>query len=447
MVARAKHFQHMKRFFTAFLIPALLIGITPKLSATNKGTKYPGVYPDEVEGFLNSQTKIIFQRLECLRLGGATHRQGREFLLSELKKNNIELSTYRKRMTKEAQDSALKLLPRLLTNAPRLCEQIQMEAFNQSEDGKHSFTVFSIQKNLRCINKLMQTRNDMDQSHVDKWLSDQQQKWGVTKDAYSRLLADKLVMPKWLTKADKTDCSNREQAAAISLFLRDYLGDSHSAKIPLNQLTASDFKSQHQRCKDVRDYQGCMNYKNNGTTSTAVRKVTPAQDYCPENADGWCIAGEGRDRFNMRKMKGWEYKEFADGDVLYVDPIARRVPHKGQPDRYIAERQVFRYYSAPTSGTPGSYTTIGSASTDCTGYGSMINCTTTPAPRIYNPGIPGSAGGVKSIERTKVVDCVDGTSSLYIENKAGKWKPVNKNSALFSYCDKRNTLPSLEMKL
>lgn len=439
----------MKRLLTSLLIPALFIGIAPKLSATDKGTQYPGVHPDEVDYFLTDQSKLIFIALECLRRGGATQRQKNEYLNQRLKEHNIEPSVYRQRMTKQNQISALKELSsyKPLLDGTSICELRRMEAFNESEDYKYSFDVVNIETNLRCINKLMQIRGDMTEAHVARWLSDQQQKWGVSPAAYNRLLNDKLRMPKRLASARKVGCSNREQKAAVSLFQRDYLADSHSAKIPLNQLTASDYKSQHQRCKDVRDYQGCMNYKNNATAPSPKSSFTPAQDYCPDNADGWCVAGEGRDRFNMRKMKGWQYKEFTDGDVLYIDPIAKRVPHKGQPYRYIAERQVFRYYSTPTSGTPGSYTTIGSASTNCTGYGAMINCTTTPAPRIYNPGIPGSAGGVKSIERTMVVDCVDGTSSLYIGNKAGKWKPVNKNTALFSYCEKRTTLPPLEMKL
>ena len=167
-----------------------------------------------------------------------------EYLNQQLKKFNIELSTYRQRMTEENKNSALKSLSsyKPLVGGISICELRRREAFNQSEDFKHMFAVVNMQKNLRCINKLMQSRSDIDQSHVDKWLSDQQQEWGVTKAAYNRLLTDKLVMPKRLIQAGKTDCSRDEQVVAVSLFLRDHVGDSHSAKIPLNQLTASDLK-------------------------------------------------------------------------------------------------------------------------------------------------------------------------------------------------------------
>ena len=289
---------------------------------------------------------------------------------------------------------------------------------------------------------------------IDALLKDYKKKWSELEAASKDIEFVKLVAGYRTVKAKKGDkCNTARNIYEVfkdkSVEEQRKIVGTHSSgnSEDLRAVSEANSGDRHETCKDAKDYLGCMNYKKNATNSSPKSSVNPSKDYCPDDADGWCIAGEGRDRFNMRKMKGWEYKEFTDGDVLYIDPIARRVPHKGQPSRYIAQRQVFRYYSEPTAATPGSYSTIGSASTNCTDYGSMINCTTTPPAQIYSPGIPGSAGGVKSIERTKVVDCVDGTSSLYIGNKAGKWKPVNKNSALFSYCDKRTTLPSLEMKL
>ena len=142
-----------------------------------------------------------------------------------------------------------------------------------------------------------------------------------------------------------------------------------------------------------------------------------AKDYCPNNADGWCIAGEGRDRFDLKKMTGWHYKEFEDGHVLYFDPVIRRVPHKGQPHRYIARTLISRFYEAPTTGTPGTYDTIGNAITDCMSYGSSFNCTTTPATPIYISGTSGTAGGIKSIKKHNVVDCRDKTYAFYEYDK------------------------------
>ena len=83
---------------------------------------------------MNEQSKVIFIALECLRRGGATQRQKNEYLNQQLKKFNIELSTYRQRMTEENKNSALKSLSsyRPLLDGTSICELRQREAFKSN---------------------------------------------------------------------------------------------------------------------------------------------------------------------------------------------------------------------------------------------------------------------------------------------------------------------------
>ena len=427
----------MKRLVA--LLSFLLIGLTPSTASASKQ------YPDE--DFTKEDTESIFSRLECLRRGGATHRQGKEYLEQQLRKLNVTAKYYDQIMTDQTQQRKLDELNKILKSVPNFCKQIQKMAFYELPDSKHVFAVSEIESELHCINQIKAIRDDVESSDISRWLRDNQAQRGVTPAIYGRLLKDKLVMPQWIKQSRKLGCNKEDSKVAVSLFLKEYIGDSSSSKIPLNQLSTDDFQSPHERCKDARDYQGCMNYKNNSSIKNSCKPSSSIQEYCPDDYEGGCVAGGGRDRFDLKKIKGWWYKEFEDGDVLYFNPKIFRVPHKGQPSRYIAEKQVFRYYAEPTAGTPGSYTTLGSATTNCTGYGSTINCTTTPPTRMYIPGTSGSSGGVKSIKRTKVVDCKDSTWTFYIDGQPSKWRKDADKKALFSKCSKRSNLPVLEMKL
>ena len=194
-----------------------------------------------------------------------------------------------------------------------------------------------------------------------------------------------------------------------------------------------------------------MNYKRNTSSKNSEATSSVSEDYCPKNANGWCIAGEGRDRFGLKKIKGWRYKELESGTVMYIDTVAKRVPHKGQHHRYVAHTLIIRSIQAATAGTPGSYNTIGSATTNCTGYGSMINCTTTPATKIYIPGTSGSAGGLKSTKEIAVADCQDGTVAFYDYKSRkikGRWKKIEGWESLpQTACINRANYPVLEMDL
>jgi hypothetical protein len=92
----------------------------------------------------------------------------------------------------------------------------------------------------------------------------------------------------------------------------------------------------------------------------------------------------------MPKIASSIYEFTDDGSIRYYiwdgktmdnnknpSPTVFLVPHKNRK-RYAAIGFRYRYYQSPTAGSLGSSTTIGSAQTNCYGYGSHVNCTTTP---------------------------------------------------------------------
>ena len=81
---------------------------------------------------------------------------------------------------------------------------------------------------------------------------------------------------------------------------------------------------------------------------------------------GVCIAQSGRDQLGLNKVVGWRYTyNPSDNTVLYWNLPPKRVPHKGQPDRYVALNFVEHYYQQPIAATPGYYREITPAKTKC----------------------------------------------------------------------------------
>ena len=201
----------------------------------------------------------------------------------------------------------------------------------------------------------------------------------------------------------------------------------------------------HESCLQARDYAGCIQVLSGKLSAAQVSSPRKTEE-CDDS--GWCIATNGRDRYNLKKREGWVYKEFEGGQVLYLDPVVNRVLHDGKASRYVAQRQVYRYYESPTAGTPGSTQTIGSATTNCYSYGSTISCTTSPPTTIYTPGTSGTPGGIRSIERLNVLDCKDMTRAFYVNGRLrGSWKKANASGYLFSKCASIDSLPMVQMKL
>lgn len=218
-----------------------------------------------------------------------------------------------------------------------------------------------------------------------------------------------------------------------------------------NDLTAAqdnaavNKRSAHKECLKAADYEGCIRVNTSGLSSSSVKKE-PEKEYCEDS--GWCLAKEGRDRFNLKKKAGWMYKEFDDGDILYVNPVIKRIPHNSFSSRYLGQEQVFRYYSEPKAGSLPTTTTIGTAQTQCSSYDNYISCKTTPPTQIKIPGTKGSAGGNRSINRVLVVDCKDKTQALYVNGRVlGKWERVNLNGGIYRQCSSASEAPPLYMSL
>ena len=222
--------------------------------------------------------------------------------------------------------------------------------------------------------------------------------------------------------------------------------DQAASRLTMNSIGSSiSREDSHKACLEAKDYEGCIRVKEKGV-STASENGDSSKEYCEES--GWCIAKAGRDRFNLIKKTGWMYKEFDDGDILYVNPTIKRIPHSSSSSRYLGQEQVFRYYSEPRVGSSSTTTTIGSAQTRCTGYDSYISCTTTPPAQITMPGTKRSAGGNRSIYRVLVVDCKDKTQALYVNGRVlGKWKKANLYGDIYRQCSRASEAPPLYMSL
>ena len=133
-----------------------------------------------------------------------------------------------------------------------------------------------------------------------------------------------------------------------------------------------------------------------------------------------------------------------------------RIPHKGQEARYIGFKRITRYYRTPEAGTSGSFIGGSSASTNCTGYGGSVSCTTTGLSPTYIPGRSATPGGIVSAVFTNIFDCKDMTEATYKNGKlAGRWEKYNQeeyfNGLLKEKCNAGTSelrkLPILGLKL
>ena len=192
----------------------------------------------------------------------------------------------------------------------------------------------------------------------------------------------------------------------------------------------------HKECLEARDYEGCIKVKSGQANTASSDECEPFK---------WCIADTGTDMLGMPKIKGWGMRSNpSDQSVGYRRPRMQKVNVRGKTNRYIIKEMIIRYYQSPRAAIAGSTTSIGSSSTNCTGYGSTINCTTTPAPTFTSPGIPGRTGGVIQIRSAEIVDCEEMTLGVHVNGQLrGKWKPVagtnmEKNAA--KYCPIRDSL-------
>ena len=191
----------------------------------------------------------------------------------------------------------------------------------------------------------------------------------------------------------------------------------------------------HSDCLEARDYEGCVKVKRGQSSANNSDTCKPLQA---------CKAGQGNDMLGRPMITGWDMiNDPAKQRVAYRNPNIMKVNVRGKTDRYIVEQVVIRSYEEPRAGSPGSTTSIGSARTDCTDYGSSISCTTTPATTISMPGISARPGGVVQDSMHILIDCKDRTVGYHVNGRlSGKWRAIEEANARWAnhYCPIINTL-------
>ena len=219
----------------------------------------------------------------------------------------------------------------------------------------------------------------------------------------------------------------------------------------------------HKRCVEAKDYAGCVQ-SNGGKAPARAGAAAESKDSLRSeecSAGNVCVAMPGRDQLGLPKVVGWSYKYWPSRNVVqYWQMPPRRVPHKGQPDRYVAIKFVEHYYQQPTAATPGHYQEITPKKKTCTpifGGGTWVNgqwksrpagqtCTTTAATKVWVAGIPAVPGGPRSRSWRQVHDCKDKTEASYVNGRLrGNWSRMS--SGWNHICVDRSDLRVLNMKL
>jgi hypothetical protein len=232
-------------------------------------------------------------------------------------------------------------------------------------------------------------------------------------------------------------------------------------------------KDTHKRCLAAKDYSGCI--QSNSGQSPGVSGPTKnstsilGREKCFDS--GVCIAKSGQDQLGLPKVVGWMYSYSpAHNTVSYWSPEDKRVPHKGQPARYIAENNVRHYYQQPVAATPGYYREISPAKTTCTPTYSGTNwvnggssghriykknisgqtCTTSSATKVWVAGTPGTAGGPRKYSYVDVIDCQDLTHATYHQGRLrGNWSKYvgDEAKSIRKRCSNRANFKVNTMKL
>ena len=219
----------------------------------------------------------------------------------------------------------------------------------------------------------------------------------------------------------------------------------------------------HKLCVEAKDYAGCVQ-SNGGKAPARAGVAAESKDSLRSeecSAGNVCVAMPGRDQLGLPKVVGWSYKYLPSSNVVqYWQMPPRRVPHKGQPDRYVAIKFVEHYYQQPTAATPGHYQEITPKKKTCTptfGGGTWVNgqwkprpsgqtCTTTAATKVWVAGTPAVPGGPRSRSWRQVHDCKDKTEASYINGRLrGKWSRMSRGWN--HICVDRSDLKVLNMKL
>ena len=227
-------------------------------------------------------------------------------------------------------------------------------------------------------------------------------------------------------------------------------------------------KDIHERCLAAKDYSGCIQ-SNSGQSPGVPNQAQNSESILGRETcfdTGVCIAQPGQDQLGLPKIVGWfySYNNYGNNTVVYWEPEAKRVPHKGQPARYIAIKFIEHYYQQPIAATPGYYREITPAKTTCTptySGGKFVNgiyqknisgqtCTTSSPSKIWVAGTPATPGGPRKRSWVEVTDCQDMTYASYIQGKLkGNWsKHVGARAkATRKVCSGRENFKIKNMKL
>lgn len=229
----------------------------------------------------------------------------------------------------------------------------------------------------------------------------------------------------------------------------------------------------HERCLAAKDYLGCIQSNSGQSPGVSGPTKDSASNLGREKCfdTGVCIAQPGQDQLGLAKVVGWLYRyNAANNTVNYWNPEAKRVPHKGQPARYVAENHVQHYYQQPVAATPGYYREISPAKTTCTptySGGHWVNggssghriykknisgqtCTTSSPTKVWVAGTPGTAGGPRRYSYVEVIDCQDLTHATYRQGKLrGNWSKYVGDEAQYARnrCSDRANFKVKTMKL
>ena len=210
------------------------------------------------------------------------------------------------------------------------------------------------------------------------------------------------------------------------------------AQSAVSKSTKKSVALAHDVCLDAKDYEGCVKVKSGQTTVS--EKMCNAQGYCKANGE---IDGHGHLMPN-----GWWCKSTGISKMCVDEANIKRVPHKGKASRYIAMEILIYEFKNATAGTAARSTTIGSAQTNCYGYGSSISCTTTPPATMTIPGTPGTTAGWVRFKVFQVNDCKDKTAAMYWKGKPkGNWIKAKSSKIMAKYCPIADTLPAKNMNL
>lgn len=169
------------------------------------------------------------------------------------------------------------------------------------------------------------------------------------------------------------------------------------------QVIAAVDPAHHKLCADARDYAGCIKAQT-GEIEKAVEIDFLGKPVIP-----------GYTRLD----------DPANNIVYYVNPKVLAEKVRGTYGRYISFKYIARGIVNPTQGTAGTSFNIGTATTNCTSFGSTVNCQTTPAQTVNIPGRAANPGGYRQDPWDVLVDCLEGTAQWdWNQRRPMKWKEL-----------------------